>query len=168
MSWASLSRGSAAPRTRPDTSDTWRDTERAPHWSNSIEWRPGRWDPIATAPRSHQLIRVRNLAGHVTERVCFWMHGAMVNGSHDLNAGTWWQNDRDAAGNLIGHRHVRDAIEWQPMRVQPSVGDFDSLMERQRAAAPTPWVPTITGHVDCGECPRISTGCYGTCDKGKR
>lgn len=101
-----------------DTSADWRDTERAPHWSNSIEWADGRWDPISNAPRSHQRIRVRDLRGRVVENAYFIMHGARRRGVVDLNAGSWTYEIRGEQGQILSYGAVVP-VEWQPMRAKP-------------------------------------------------
>lgn len=180
-----------APGTRPDTSEMWRDTERAPHWSNGIEWRPGRWDPIANAPRSHQRIRIREHNGTVRDNCHFVMHGVVRDGGyHDLAAGSWTFEVIGQQGQVLMYRAVNVPIEWQPMRAQTTVEDFqgnhcqnggDCCLAGRRDGVVCPEdscdiddgirpkdPPALTGWIDCGECPRINTGCWGKCDKAPR
>jgi hypothetical protein len=85
-----------------------------PHWSESIEWRPGRWDPMVSAPRAGYPIlevRGREADGRIVEPVLY----ACGDGDGLMAPFDGWF--RPAAG---GSGFVEcSPVEWQPLRAEP-------------------------------------------------
>lgn len=88
---------------------------RYPHWSESVEWRAGRWDPMCNAPqRSHVLeVRGRDKKGKVLEPI----HWADGDGDGLMPAFTGW-----FIKNGNGYLGV-EPIEWQPLRAKQNEED---------------------------------------------
>lgn len=85
-----------------------------PHWSEAIEWRPGRWDPMNSAPmRGNPIMRVRGRTqdGHVIED----MHYACGDGDGLMPPfDGWFAPDLNGSGF-----HQVRPVEWQPQRAIP-------------------------------------------------
>lgn len=82
----------------------------APHWSEGIEWPPGRWDPMINAPRAGYPIlevRGRTAEGLVIEPC----HYACGDGDGLMPPFDGWF--RPMAGG--GYIEV-SIVEWQPLR----------------------------------------------------
>ena len=83
-----------------------------PHWSESVEWRHDRWDPLSTAPQSGYPIlevRGRTATGHILER----MHRAFGDGDGMMPPFDGWFVPYE--GGRSGFYEVRP-VEWQPLR----------------------------------------------------
>lgn len=83
-----------------------------PHWSESVDWRPGRWDPLNSAPtRGTPIMRVR---GRTADgRVIEDMHYACGDGDGLMPPfDGWFAPDSD------GFYQV-SPVEWQPQRAKP-------------------------------------------------
>lgn len=105
-----------------------------PHWSESVDWRAGRWDPMVNAPcRGSPILHVRGR--EADGRVVEPMHYACGDGDGMMPPFDGWFVPCRSGDAFVQVRPV----EWQPLRALPD-------------AAPV-------GSVDCGECPRVSTGC---------
>lgn len=89
-------------------------SQRHPHWSGAIEWRPGRWDAISSAPSSGTLImhiRGRHENGVILEP----MHYACGGGEDQPPFEGWFIPDGSGSGFYQVH-----PVEWQPLRAQPN------------------------------------------------
>lgn len=66
----------------------------APHWSDTIAWRAGRWDPMANAPHGRP-IRIRTESGAMFEPVAFkwraWRWLSSPLGPRDQLSVTPWE-----------------------------------------------------------------------------
>lgn len=87
------------------------DSRRAPHWSHTIEWRPGRWDPMANAPRPCTEIRGRTATGQLLEP----MHFAQDLSGEDQPAFCGWFVPSSSGSGFV----EVSPVEWQPLRAQP-------------------------------------------------
>lgn len=95
----------------PDT----HHSERVPHWSECIEWRPGRWDPMANAPsRGSSILKVRgrDAKGAILEP----MHFAEGGGEEQPSFKGWFVPYGDG---MSGSYEVHP-VEWQPLRARPT------------------------------------------------
>ncbi len=84
-----------------------------PHWSEAIEWRDGRWDPMSNAPSEGSPImevRGRGEKGEIFED----MHYAYGGGEDQPYFRGWFIPSGQ------GFMQVRP-VEWQPKRAKPSV-----------------------------------------------
>lgn len=93
-------------------------TERAPHWSEGIEWRAGRWDPISTAPSSGSPIlniRIREADGRIVEPV----HFAQDLSGECMPAFSGWYVPVLRADGTTSYFAPVDPVEWQPLRATP-------------------------------------------------
>lgn len=98
-------------------------SEKFPHWSENVEWRPGRWDPLSNAPvlGSPVLwVRGRTEDGHVIER----MHYACGDGDGLIPPFDGWFTD-DGYGGFV----QVFPVEWQPLRALPKLPDTISAQE---------------------------------------
>lgn len=89
-------------------------SERAPHWSDGIEWRAGRWDPMSNAPSTGSKImhvRGRSAEGRILEP----MHYASGGGEEQPCFDGWFV---PYANGTRGFHQVHP-VEWQPLRAQP-------------------------------------------------
>jgi hypothetical protein len=89
-------------------------SERFPHWSESIEWRAGRWDPITNAPMGgYPILKVRgrDAKGNILEPI----HFAEGGGEEQPPFRGWFVPYGDGRS---GFYQVRP-IEWQPLRASP-------------------------------------------------
>lgn len=86
------------------------DAPRHTHWSESVEWRPGRWDPMSSAPASTREIRGRDAQGRILEP----MHFASDRSGEDQPAFHGWFVPNGGGG----YRGVQP-VEWQPLRAKP-------------------------------------------------
>lgn len=85
------------------------DSQRHPHWSESVTWAPGRWDPMSNAPASTREIRGRDASGKIFEP----MHFASDTSGESQPSFTGWFVPS-------GHGyHGVNPVEWQPLRAQP-------------------------------------------------
>ena len=86
-----------------------------PHWSEAVDWRAGRWDPMCNAPKSgYPILEVR---GRTAEgRIVEPMHYACGDGDGLMPAFDGWfvPYRPDQKG---GFYEVRP-IEWQPLRAR--------------------------------------------------
>lgn len=85
-----------------------------PHWSEGIEWREGRWDPMCNAPRAGWPIlnvRGRTVDGRVVEPI----HYACGDGDGMMPPFDGWFAPYPNGG---GFYEVR-SVEWQPLRAVP-------------------------------------------------
>jgi hypothetical protein len=90
-----------------------------PHWSEAVDWRPGRWDPMSTAPRAGNPImhvRGRTADGRIVEP----MHYACGDGDGLMPPFDGWfvPYGGDASTRRDGFYQVRP-VEWQPLRALP-------------------------------------------------
>lgn len=88
-----------------------------PHWSTLIEWRPGRWDamesaPVAGYPIMH--IRGRTADGRLLEP----MHYACGGGEEQPPFDGWFvpYDPVTKAGGFYGV----NPVEWQPLDAEPA------------------------------------------------
>ena len=82
-----------------------------PHWSESVDWRPGRFDPMSNAPSKGYpilLIRGRDADGSVLEP----MHYACGDGDGLMPPFEGWFVPSLSG---VGFCEVRP-VEWQPLR----------------------------------------------------
>ncbi|GKS92758.1 hypothetical protein [Acidovorax sp. SUPP2539] len=90
-------------------------SEQHPHWSETVEWRSGRWDAMSSAPtRGYPILNVRGRdeAGRLLEP----MHYAFGDGDGMMPAfGGWFV---PYANRNDGFYEVRP-VEWQPLRAEP-------------------------------------------------
>lgn len=87
-----------------------------PHWSEAIEWRAGRWDPMSNAPRGgHPIIefRVRTAEGKIIEPV----HYACGDGDGLMPPYDGWFTPYQP--NRVGGFYEVSPVEWQPLRALP-------------------------------------------------
>lgn len=81
-----------------------------PHWSESVEWRHDRWDPMCNAPvEGYPImhIRGRTAAGQIVEP----MHYACGDGDGMMPAFDGWFIPCGKGGF-----HQVQPVEWQPLR----------------------------------------------------
>ena len=84
------------------------------HWSESIEWRDGRWDSMSSAPTSGNIImhiRGRDATGKVLEP----MHYACGGGEEQPPFDGWFLPT--PSGSAF---YQVTPVEWQPIRAQVS------------------------------------------------
>lgn len=81
-----------------------------PHWSETVEWRPDRWDPMDNAPTEGQILEVRgrDAAGSVLEP----MHYAYGGGDEQPAFRGWFVPFKSGRGFF-----QVSPVEWQPLRV---------------------------------------------------
>lgn len=85
-----------------------------PHWSEAVDWRPGRWDPMNSAPtRGYPILHVRGrtLDGKIIED----MHYACGDGDGLMPPFDGWFAPEPGGA---GFYQVRP-VEWQPQRAIP-------------------------------------------------
>jgi hypothetical protein len=82
-----------------------------PHWSEAVDWRPGRWDPLCNAPIGGRVLEVRgrDAAGRLLEP----MHWACGDGDGLMPPFIGWFVP--GGGGFVGV----DPVEWQPLRAAP-------------------------------------------------
>lgn len=86
-----------------------------PHWSETTVWRPGRWDPMHSAPsRGWPILHVR---GRTADgKVINEMHYACGDGDGLMPPfDGWFAPDDDKRTGF----HQVHPIEWQPLRATP-------------------------------------------------
>lgn len=86
----------------------------ASHWSESVEWRPGRWDPMSNAPIDGYPIlevRGRTASGQLLEP----MHYAYGGGEDQPPFRGWFVPYKAGSGF-----YEVSPVEWQPLGAQPS------------------------------------------------
>jgi hypothetical protein len=85
-------------------------SESHPHWSETIEWRDGRWDAMSSAPTAGKIMEVRGRSenGNIFEP----MHYAYGGGDEQPAFRGWFI----PAGG--GYMQVLP-VEWQPLRAKP-------------------------------------------------
>lgn len=89
-------------------------SEQHPHWSTTVEWRAGRWDPMSNAPTEGYPIahvRGRDANGQVLEPI----HYAYGGGEEQPPFRGWFLPYQ--SGN--GFYQV-NPVEWQPLSAQPT------------------------------------------------
>ncbi len=89
-------------------------SERHAHWSESVEWRAGRWDAMSSAPTRGNIImniRGRSENGEILEP----MHYACGGGEEQPPFEGWFLPYKSGSGFY----QVRP-VEWQPLRAQVS------------------------------------------------
>lgn len=86
-------------------------TEAVPHWSETVEWRDGRWDPMSNAPMDGKILHVRgrDAKGRLIEN----MHYAYGGGEEQPPFRGWF-----VPAGRYSFAQV-DPVEWQPMRAKP-------------------------------------------------
>lgn len=87
-----------------------------PHWSLSVDWRPGRWDSMSTAPtRGYPILHVRgrDKLGNVIDD----MHYACGDGDGMMPPFDGWFI---RIGDGFSQVHP---VEWQPLTASPEVTD---------------------------------------------
>lgn len=99
-------------------------SERHPHWSLAVQWRPGRWDPMSNAPsEGYPILHVRGRTadGRIVEP----MHRACGDGDGLMPPFNGWFVPSGASGifGTADYRHngfyeVRP-VEWQPLTASP-------------------------------------------------
>jgi dihydrofolate reductase len=77
------------------------------HWSDEIHWRPGRWDPLHTAPQDCTNVRGRTADGKLLEP----MHYACGGGEEQPRFDGWFLPYESGGGFY----EVRP-VSWQPLR----------------------------------------------------
>ena len=83
-----------------------------PHWSEAVDWRPGRWDPMVNAPRAGYPIlhvRGREANGRVVEPMLY----ACGDGDGLMPPFVGWFVPYGKTGE--GFYEV-EPVEWQPLR----------------------------------------------------
>jgi hypothetical protein len=88
-----------------------------PHWSDAVDWRPGRWDPLDNAPsRGYPIAHVRGREpdGRVVEP----MHYAQGDGDGMMPAFYGWFVPDGGSGFVGVH-----PTSWQPLRAAPRAPD---------------------------------------------
>jgi hypothetical protein len=85
-----------------------------PHWSEAIDWRPGRWDPLINAPtRGSPILHIRGRASD--GRVFEPMHYACGDGDGLMPSfDGWFVPVTDSRGKVLAYHQV-DPVEWQPL-----------------------------------------------------
>ena len=82
-----------------------------PHWSESVEWRHDRWDPMCNAPRAgYPILHVRGRDNN--GKVLDLMHYACGDGDGMMPSFNGWFVRWQSAPGYYGV----EPIEWQPMR----------------------------------------------------
>lgn len=84
-----------------------------PHWSTTVEWRPGRWDPMSNAPvTGYPILRVRgrDKDGKLIEN----MHYAEGGGEEQPPFKGWFVPAGERSYSGV------DPVEWQPMNASPT------------------------------------------------
>lgn len=107
---------------------------RAKHWSDDVDWRPGRWDDMSTAPKDCTNVRGRTADGKVLEP----MHYAFDHSGEDQPYFDGWFVPYTDPG--AGFYQVRP-VAWQPLRALPDGPDC--------AACTKPWVECCGKGADC-------------------
>lgn len=107
--------------------------DQHPHWSESVDWRPGRWDPLDNAPSEGSPIlnvRGRLADGTIVEP----MHRACGDGDGLMPPfNGWFVPCKTLFGPTVGDGfHEVSPVEWQPLRAAPTV------TETPNAKNPTP------------------------------
>lgn len=89
-------------------------SERHPHWSESVDWRDGRWDPLTTAPTEGMVVLVRGRTedGQLLED----MHYAYGGGDEQPPFCGWFVS----SGSYFMEC---SPVEWQPKRAKPFSGE---------------------------------------------
>lgn len=88
-------------------------TQRSPHWSLSVDWRPGRWDPLTNAPvGGYPILHVRGRCedGSIIDD----MHYACGGGEEQPPFDGWFAPYKSGDGFY----QVRP-VEWQPLTAEP-------------------------------------------------
>jgi hypothetical protein len=89
-------------------------SERNPHWSEGVDWRPGRWDPMSNAPcRGYPIMEVRGREADGT--IVEPMHYACGDGDGMMLPFDGWFIPNRGGSGFIECRPV----EWQPLRALP-------------------------------------------------
>ncbi len=87
-----------------------------PHWSEAVDWRPGRWDPMVNAPRAgYPILHVRGRAAD--GRVFEPMHYACGDGDGLMPPFVGWFVPYPREARASGFYGV-DPVEWQPIRAE--------------------------------------------------
>lgn len=83
------------------------------HWSERIEWRPGRWDPMSNAPMTGPIVHVRgrDKNGVLLEP----MHYAYGGGEEQPPFRGWFI---PYSNPKLGFHQV-NPVEWQPLKASP-------------------------------------------------
>lgn len=98
--------------------DVVRYERRARHWSDSIYWRPGRWDDLSTAPQDCTFVRGRTADGKLLEP----MHYACGGGEEQPRFDGWFMPMKGRYEQGSGLYQVRP-VAWQPLRALPDGPD---------------------------------------------
>lgn len=87
-------------------------SERVPHWSLRVRWRPGRWDPMANAPCEGGVLEVRgrDAKGVILESMHF---ACDLSGEYQLPFKGWFVK------RSWGYSQVYP-VEWQPLHASPT------------------------------------------------
>lgn len=89
-------------------------TAQHPHWSESIDWRPGRWDPLSNAPtEGYPILNVRGRTADGT--IVEPMHYAHGDGDGMMPPFRGWFIPCPSGRGFVGV----EPVEWQPLRAQP-------------------------------------------------
>jgi hypothetical protein len=91
---------------------------RAKHWSDDVDWRPGRWDDLSSAPKDCTNVRGRDADGKLLEP----MHWASDLSGEDQPAFHGWFLPYKEGGGFYQCRPV----SWQPLRALPDGPDCAS------------------------------------------
>lgn len=83
------------------------------HWSESVEWRHDRWDPMSNAPTTGPILEVRGRSAN--GKVLEPMHYADGGGEEQPRFKGWFVPCFDSTGALSYYLGV-DPVEWQPIR----------------------------------------------------
>ena len=117
LSWAIAmdSRKGTSQEAQPNVNDTINLHSQAhPHWSQTVEWRAGRFDPMSNAPtKGYPILHVRgrDKDGKLLEP----MHFADGGGEEQPPFRGWFMPYGDRTS---GFYEVRP-VEWQPLRAEP-------------------------------------------------
>lgn len=88
-------------------------TPTRPHWSQGIEWRDGRWDPMSSAPcRGYPILQIRGREND--GRIFEPMHWASDLSGEEQPAFEGWFVPMGEKSWAQVH-----PVEWQPLRAQP-------------------------------------------------
>ncbi len=87
----------------------------AVHWSETIDWRHDRWDPMSNAPvEGYPILHVRGRteAGHIVEP----MHYAYGGGEEQPPFRGWFVPASFNPDGIARHFSEVHPVEWQPLR----------------------------------------------------
>lgn len=90
---------------------------RRQHWSDDVDWRPGRWDALSSAPQDCTYVRGRAADGKLLEP----MHWASDTSGEEQPSFTGWFLPYESGSG--GGFYQVSPVEWQPLRAMPEGPD---------------------------------------------